>query len=97
MNKKIIYISLFTFLGILVSFIIHAAIEIPVINLLVSDFDKYGLGFTWKEWYLIHHIVSAILLLLGVALGYLQGKHWWKIIYVEKRRPSLRKILNRKR
>ncbi|PIR57659.1 MAG: hypothetical protein COU71_02915 [Parcubacteria group bacterium CG10_big_fil_rev_8_21_14_0_10_38_31] len=85
MNKRTIYISLFTFLGILISFLIHATIEIPVINLLVSDFNTYSLGLTWGQWYLIHHAVSVILLLLGITLGYLQGKRWWRIIYIEKR------------
>ncbi|MCH7883266.1 hypothetical protein IIA95_02540, partial [Patescibacteria group bacterium] len=79
-----VYLSLFIILGIIASFLIHAAIEIPIINLLVKDFDKYGLGFTWQQWYRIHHVGSVILLLLGIVVGYLQGKHWWKVIYITK-------------
>jgi len=85
MNKRTLYIALFTLLGVMVSFLIHAVIEIPVINLLVSDFDKYSLGLTWREWYLVHHVASAVLLLVGITLGYLQGKRWWKVIYIERR------------
>ena len=92
-KKKVVYLSLFIILGILLSFLIHAAIEIPVILLLIKDFDKYGLGLSWSQWYLIHYIGSIILLLLGIIVGYSKGKHWWRIIYVEKRFARKRKKL----
>lgn len=85
MIKKIIYISLFIFLGIVASFLVHAAIEILAISLLVKDFERYGLGLSWRQWYAIHHIGSALLLFFGIAAGYWQGKYWWKIIYVDKK------------
>ncbi len=80
-SKKIIYIILFTILGILLSTILHAAIEIPVIYLLVSNFEKYSLGLSWSQWYLIHHIATAILLIAGVFLGAFWGFKYWNIIY----------------
>lgn len=83
--KKTIYISLFTFLGIILSFLVHGAIEIPVINLLVKDFDKYGLGLNWRQWYQVHYVGTIVLFLLGIIAGYLQGKHWWRVIYIERR------------
>lgn len=86
MNKRTIYIFLFTLLGILVSFLVHAAIEIPVIRLLVEDFDTYGLGLTWRQWYAIHAIGSVVLLLLGIFVGFRQGRYWWKVIYIERSR-----------
>lgn len=85
MNKRTIYIFLFTLLGATLSLLVHAAIEIPVINLLTKDFDKYGLGFTWPQWYLIHGIVSVLLLLLGIIAGYRQGKYWWRAIYYKEK------------
>ena len=88
MTKRIIYISLFILLGILLSFLVHAGIEIPVINLLVSDFDKYSLGLTWDQWFLIHSIGTPILLVLGIYFGWRQGIRWWRYWYVDKKRPK---------
>lgn len=84
--KRIIYISLFTVLGIILSFLIHAAIEIPILWLFIKDFDQYGLGLSWQSWYLIHYIGSIVLLFIGIIFGYFQGKHWWKVIYIERRK-----------
>lgn len=84
MLKRTIYITLFTLLGILLSFLVHAVIEIPVINLLLKDFNTYGLGLSWENWVLIHNISAVILFLLGTYFGYRQGKHWWQAIYVKK-------------
>ena len=79
--KKIIYIITFTILGIELQFLIHAFTEIWYINLLLRDFSTYGLGFSWRQWFLIHHVASAILLIAGIALGFWQGKYWWRRIY----------------
>ena len=88
MLKRTIYIALFTLLGIVLSFIVHAALEIPIINLLVKDFDTYGLGFSWDTWYAIHGVIAILLFLIGAIGGYTQGVHWWQVIYVEKRYPK---------
>ena len=85
MLKKITYISLFVLLGIIVSFLIHAIIEIVVIDLLLDDFDKFGFGFDWSQWFLFHSIGSIFLFVLGALFGYAQGRYWWRVIYVQKR------------
>jgi hypothetical protein len=85
MNKRVIYISLFTLLGIILSFLAHALLEIPIINLLVKDFERYGLGLTWQQWYVIHQVGSIFLLILGIIVGFTQGKYWWRIIYIDKK------------
>jgi Sec-independent protein secretion pathway component TatC len=85
-SKRTIYITSFTLLGILLSTIVHAAIEIPVINLLVADFDRYSLVLSWGQWFLVHHVGTVILWVAGVAFGYWQGKYWWQVIYVEGKR-----------
>ena len=82
--KKVIYVILFVVLGIIVSFFVHALIEIPVIVLLVSDFEKWGLGLSWGAWETIHDVGAIILLILGIVYGFRQGKHWWKVIYNDK-------------
>ena len=79
--KKRIYIILFTLLGLGIQFLVHAWIEIWYIDLLLRDFEKYSFGFTWRQWFLIHHVASAILLIAGVAFGFWQGKYWWRRIY----------------
>ncbi len=83
--KRVTYVLLFTLLGTLVSFLLHALVEIPMIGLLVNDFDRYSLGLSWSNWESIHTAGSVILILVGVGLGYLQGVYWWRQIYVLKR------------
>ena len=85
MIKKIAYITCFIILGILVSFLVHAGIEIPVINLLIRDFDTYSLGLTWWQWQMIHDVGTVVVLILGIIIGYWQGVYWWNIMYVQKK------------
>jgi len=83
--KKIIYIALCVILGFLLGFLVHAAIEILMINLLVSNFRAYSLGLNWDAWFLVHSIGTFVLFVLGGLGGYFLGKHWWRIVYVERR------------
>lgn len=82
--KRASYLFLFALLGAMAGFLVHAAIEIPVIYLLVSDFERYGLGLSWNSWETVHDIGAVFLLVFGALLGFLQGKKWWKVIYVER-------------
>jgi len=82
--KKVIYIILFTFLGILLQFLIHGLIEVWYIGLLTSNFVKYGFGLSWSQWFIIHHIATVILFLVGALFGFWQGKLWWKRLYEKK-------------
>ncbi|MDF1498659.1 MAG: hypothetical protein P1P85_04905 [Patescibacteria group bacterium] len=82
--KKQIYIILFIVLGVLLSFILHAVIEIYYIDLLVIDFLKYSFGFSWSKLYMFHKIGTLFLFILGMGLGLWQGKYWWKKIYIDK-------------
>lgn len=92
--KRIIYLICFTFLGGLLGFLLHALIELYYIRMLVVDFDKYGFGLTWSDWYLIHSILTGLLILIGSGLGFYWGKKWWRILYVEGRyRKWLKKDL----
>lgn len=83
--KKKIYIIAFTILGILLQFLIHAGIEIWYIGLLLSDFQKYSFGFSWQQWFIIHHIGTVILFIAGASFGFWQGKFWWRKIYENPR------------
>ena len=83
--KRAVYIALFTFLGVLLQFLVHAGIEIPVISLLLNDFETFGLGLTWDQWVMIHNVGTIILFIVGAVGGFLLGRYWWRAIYIEKR------------
>lgn len=83
--KKQIYYLCFMVLGAMIGFFIHAMVEIFYIRLLLSDFDKYGLGWSWPVWEKIH-LYGVILLVLGFGLwGFNRGKHFWKVLYVDQK------------
>lgn len=82
--KKILYIFLWVILGLMFSIIIHAMIEIPIIYILISDFKKYSLGLSWADWYLIHHVGTAILTILGIFGGAWLGFIAWDKLYEKK-------------
>ena len=84
--KQIIYIAAFAFLGVLLQFLAHALIEIWYIGLLLRDFPRYGLGFSWEKWVLIHDVGTVIFFVAGAAFGFWQGRYWWQKIYVENHR-----------
>lgn len=83
--KKTFYLTAFTFLGFLVSLLAHAGIEIMYIRLLLSDFPRYSLGLSWDVWFQIHIAGSIVLAAVGIALGFFQGRFWWRYIYDEGR------------
>lgn len=85
---KHIYIVSFVILGILMQFLFHAGIEIWYIDLLVNNFETYGLGLTWAQWLFIHDIATIVLFIAGGVLGYAQGQHWWKQIYEKSPRAK---------
>jgi len=83
--KKIIYIILTMILGLILSFIFHAAIEICYINHLL------GKGILPEPSSLTHQcylpsVLQIILLLIGLLGGYFLGHLWWRIVYIERKR-----------
>ena len=86
--KKIVYLITFVILGVVIQFLIHAVVEIWYINLLLQDFSRYDLGLTWEQWFMIHHLSSIILLIIGMVFGFWQGKFWWRRIYEQDKYES---------
>lgn len=82
MSKKTIYIIASMFLGLLISFIIHAEIEIWFIRKTLHS-GLLPFSFGCREF--LPPLLSLILALLGLAFGYIVGQRWWQIVYVEKR------------
>ena len=82
--KKQIYLFLTMILGVLLTTIIHAGLEIWYISLLNENWEEYSFGLAWPRLWQIHLGYTIILLILGVVLGYYLGKRWWRIIYGKK-------------
>lgn len=83
--KKTIYIFLVVVFWVLISFIIHIAIEIPVIWLMVSDMEKYSFGLNWEQLMSVHLIYTIVLLVAGIIAGLHYGNKWYKYIYIDKK------------
>ena len=79
--KKIIYIAAFTFLGILLQQVVHAAIELIYIRLLLSNFPRYSFGLSWETWFQIHTVGTIIFLIGGIVFGYRAGTYFWPRLY----------------
>ncbi len=92
-TKRSLYITCSVLLGIALQCIVHGLVEIRIISLLTEDFERYGLGLSWGEWFAIHHVASLVLFVAGALLGYRAGVRWWNMIYVEKMHPGLVKSL----
>lgn len=90
-TKKVIYITLATILGILLSFILHAVIEILVLNNSneIIWYTHFGRGLC-----ALHPTISYGLWLMGIIGGFLLGRIWWRIVYIEKRHWRFNKKIN---
>ena len=82
--KRRIYITLFALLGAIVGFLLHAIIEIWYIGRLLADFERASFGLSWRDWVLIHNVLTPLLAIAGVIAGFVQGRYWWRKIYVEQ-------------
>jgi len=79
---KKVYVGAFTLLGILISTLVHAGIEMAVIAFVVDGATIRGLD--WETWKIVHHVGAATLLLLGVGAGVHQGFYWFSRVYGEE-------------
>lgn len=83
--KRYCYIAAFMFLGLLVSLLVHAAVEIPTLAILTADPATLAGSLAWQHWRLFHDIGGQILSLAFIILGFVLGRKFWRILYVEKR------------
>jgi hypothetical protein len=86
--KKIIYVTLFTFLGLLLATLIHVAIEYPLLTIITNNFEYWQNTFLWQHWPTLHRFAGGAIWIGGAVFGYLMGQRYWRIIYVEKLRKS---------
>jgi len=89
--KKNIYITAFTIFGFLAQVLLHAMIELPIIKLMIINYEKFSLGLSWSQLMTIHHIGAVLLVILGLSFGFIQGKYWYQVIYIEKKYRRLHK------
>lgn len=83
--KRLVYITAFIFLGILVATLIHAGLEIPALYVMTEYPERFADTFLWQEWDAIHRTVSTLLWFAGLGIGWWCGVRFWQILYVEKR------------
>lgn len=83
--KKRIYIGLFMLLGALVSVIVHGILEWTYVLHLRKDYAFWSFGFSYRDLVWVHNFLSVDLLTVGLFLGWLGGRYFWRILYVEHR------------
>lgn len=85
--KKTIYIILAIILGLFLSFIVHAGIEIFYINHLLEKEVLPQPSSLTHQCYL-PSFLQIILLLAGLLGGYFLGRFWWRKVYIERKRQK---------
>lgn len=88
-HKKAIYLLASTFLGMLVSFIAYAFIEIKTIRFMYHQGNLAYFQSGQNAWLAL----EMLFLFLGALGGFLAGRFWWRKIYVE-RAWMKKKIIN---
>ena len=84
-SPKLFYIIATTFLGILISFIMHGLIEMLYLKILSDQ----GRSVNWTSYFGVKSCALPIylqigLLLAGVIGGFYLGIYWWKKVYEKK-------------
>lgn len=78
--KKAIYLLASIILGLLLSFLVHAFIEIKYLNWMEEQgraVSFYG-GCALAPW------LQIALWLIGTLGGYFLGRWWWRMVYIDR-------------
>jgi len=78
--KKVIYLFSATVLGVILSFIVHAFIEIGYLRWAESQ----NLAVSFYSGCALLPALQLALLLSGAAGGFFLGRFWWRKIYIER-------------
>lgn len=76
--KQFLYILAFGLFGLIVSTLIHAAVEMIALDIIFNNPDVYTETFWWQEWAVLHRYVGSVLWITGLVVGLYLGKIWWK-------------------
>jgi O-antigen ligase len=77
----VVYLCLTTVLGVLLSLLVHAAIEAAYLR----DAEAKETAIHWSFGCALHPALQLGLLLAGAVGGFFLGRYWWRMVYVERR------------
>ncbi len=80
-TKHGMYLVLATMLGILLSFLVHAGIEMVYL----SWAEQQGKIVHWYGGCALHPVLQIGLVVIGALGGFLLGRWWWRMVYIEQR------------
>jgi len=78
--KHLVYLIASTILGILLSFLAHAAIETYYLSLA----QRLGANVIWYGGCALPPVLQIGLLLAGGLGGFYLGRFWWRKVYIER-------------
>lgn len=78
--KKTIYLSASVILGLLLSFIVHALIEISYLNWA----SRQEIVVPFYCGCALPPVIQVALLLAGAIGGFFLGRFWWRKVYIER-------------
>ncbi len=77
--KRVIYLSGATILGVILSFIAHAFIEIGYLRWA----ESHSLAVSFYNGCALLPTLQIALLVFGAIGGFLIGQKWWHIVYID--------------
>ncbi|EKE20584.1 MAG: hypothetical protein ACD_7C00521G0001 [uncultured bacterium] len=80
-TKHVVYIIVSTLLGILLSLLAHAGIEMLYLNWT----ERTERVITWYGGCALHPAIQIGLLVLGAVGGFFLGRLWWRLVYIERK------------
>ena len=79
-SKKIIYLIAATFLGLLLSLITHAFIELKYLRLA----ENQNLTVPFYGGCALIPLLQITLITIGIFGGFFLGYYWWRKLYIER-------------
>lgn len=83
--KKGLYVFLFVIASLLVSFLVHAVLEISILWWVQNNITAASSSLIRNNWSFLHVWGGRLLWALGLIGGLYGGFRYWDILYVEKR------------
>jgi hypothetical protein len=78
--KKTVYLVASTILGVLLSFLAHALIEIKYLHWL----ENQSKAVTFYHGCAFLPVIQIAFVALGAVGGFFLGRFWWRKIYIER-------------
>lgn len=90
--KKFVYIVSWIVLGLLLGFIAHALIEMSYINRALASGIVLHNQMLFVQGYCFLPIwLQGLLIVSGIVGGYLAGRFFWRVLYVEGRNRKIKR------